>query len=138
MRIEGGMIITKRELSQLYYLNREIEEDKRKLEELRTAAAGGAAKITGMPHVGGAGRSGENYAILIAEQEELIAAKTKQTIIEYNRLNRYIVSVDDSFMRQILSYRYINGYTWQQIAMRIGGNTADSVRMAHNRFLQNS
>lgn len=128
--------MTKRELSQLYWLNREIEEDKRKLVELETAAEGGAAKITGMPHVSGNGRSLENYAVLIAEQRDLIDTKIRKTVILYNRLNRYIATVSDSLMRQILTLRYVNGMSWVQVAMSIGGgNTADSVRMAHDRFL---
>ena len=129
--------MTKRELSQLYWLNREIEEDKRKLTELEAAAEGGTAKITGMPHVSGNGRSIENYTVLIAEQRDLIEAKIRQTVILYNRLNRYIATVPDSLMRQILSLRYINGLSWFQVAQHIGGgNTADSVRKAHDRFLQ--
>lgn len=121
----------------MYWLNREIEDDKRKLEELKAAADGGTAKITGMPHVGGNGRSLENYSILIAEQRELIEAKIRQTVILYNQLNRYISSVPDSLMRQILSLRYVNGMNWTQVAMHIGGgNTPDSVRMAHDRFLK--
>ena len=129
--------MTKRKLSQLYWLNREIEEDKRKLAELETAAEGGAAKITGMPHVSGNGHSLENYAVLIAEQRELIDTKIRQTIILYNHINRYIATVPDSLMRQILTLRYVNGMSWVQVAMSIGGgNTADSVRMAHDRFLR--
>ena len=128
--------MTKKELSQLYYLNREIEIEKRKLEELETAATSATAKITGLPHVGGVSKKTENYAILIAEQRELVELKIKQSIIEYNRLNRYINSIDDSFIRQILTLRYVNRLSWNQIAHHIGGNTADSVRMAHNRFLE--
>ncbi len=129
--------MTKRELSQLYWLNREIEEDKRKLAELETAAEGGAAKITGMPHASGDGRGLENYAVLIAEQRDLIDTKIRQTVILYNRLNRYIATVPDSLMRQILTLRYVNGLSWVQVAMSIGGgNTADSVRKAHDRFLR--
>jgi len=127
--------LTKKELSQLYYLNREIEIEKRKLEELETAATSATAKITGLPHVGGVSKKTENYAILIAEQRELVELKIKQSIIEYNRLNRYISSIDDSFIRQILSLRYVNRLSWNQIAHHIGGNTADSVRKAHDRFL---
>lgn len=128
--------MTKKELSQLYLLNREIEENKRRLEELRTAAEGGAARITGLPHAPSIGRGLESYAILIAETKELIRLKNQQLIIEYNRLNRYIAELDDSFMRQILSLRYINGLTWGQVAAHVGGgNTEDSVRKAHARFL---
>lgn len=129
--------MTKKELSQLYWLNREIEEDKRKLRELQVAADGGVARITGMPHVDGISRSVENYSILIAEQSDLIRLKVQQTIIEYNRLNRYISEIDDSLVRQILSLRYVNGFKWNQVALHIGGdNTADGVRKAHDRFLE--
>lgn len=128
--------MTKQELSQLYYLNREIEEEKRKLDELETAATNITTKITGMPHVTGASRKSENLSILVAEQRDLIELKVKQSVIEYNRLNRYIADVEDPLMRLILSYRYVNGLTWCQVAASIGGNnTADSVRVAHDRFL---
>lgn len=73
---------------------------------------------------------------MIAEQRDLIELKVKQSVIEYNRLNRYISETDDSLIRQILSYRYVNGLTWGQTAAHIGGNnTTDSVRMAHDRFI---
>lgn len=98
---------------------------------------GGVAKITGMPHVAANGSSVENHAILIAEQRALIDCLVKRSIIEYNRLSRYIASVRDCRMRMILSLRHIDGMSWTRIAMRIGGgNTADSIRMAHQRFLQ--
>lgn len=129
--------MTKNELSQLYWLNREIERDRKKLLELEQAASSGTAKLTGMPPIGGVGRTVEVYGILLAEQQELIDAKTRQCMIEYNRLNRYIASVEDSLMRQILELRYVNGLNWTQVAMSIGGNnTADSVRKAHDRFLK--
>ena len=44
--------ITKRELSQLYYLSREIEQDRKRLEELEAAAQGITQQITGMPPAG--------------------------------------------------------------------------------------
>ncbi len=129
-------MLTKKELSQLYWLNREIEEEKRKLEELKAAASGCTQKITGLPHVGGGDKVGD-LAILIAEQKDLVELMVKQSVMEYNRLNRYIASVEDAQMRMILSFRYVNGLSWQQVAFHIGGNnTADGVRKAHNRFLE--
>ena len=48
----------------------------------------------------------------------------------------FIDSVDDSRMRLIISYRIIEGYSWNEVADAIGGgNTEDSVRMAFNRFM---
>lgn len=130
--------MTERELKNLYYINREIAYQQQRLEELESAAQGGVAKVTGMPHVAANGSSVENHAILIAEQRALIDCLVKRSIIEYNRLTRYIASVRDCRMRMILSLRHIDGMSWTRIAMRIGGgNTADGVRKAHQRFLQN-
>ena len=132
----GGITLTKKELSELYWLNREIEEEQRKLNELEAAATNCTAKITGLPHISSA-HDKTGLAILIAEQKDLINLKVKQSIIEYNRLNRYITNVPDAQIRMIISLRYINGLSWQQIASSIGGgNTADSVRKKHDRFLK--
>lgn len=130
------LTLTKKELSQLYWLNREIEEEKRKLAELTAAASGGVQNITGLPHVGGGDKTG-NLAILIAEQRDLIELKVKQSVIEYNRLNRYIASVEDAQMRMILSLRYVNGLSWQQVAlhMDIEGD-GSTQRKQHNEFLR--
>lgn len=105
--------ITVKELSQLRHLSKEIKQDERSLK-------------------------GNNPSVSTTlEIEKMIERKKQSRMVEYNRLMRYISSVDDSFMRQILTLRYVNGCSWLQVAMRIGGgNTEDSVRMAHKRFLE--
>lgn len=130
--------MTKKELSQLYWLNREIEEEKRKLRELEAASTSSTAKITGLPHVSGAHDKIGDMAILIAEQRDLIDLKVRQSVIEYNRLNRYIAGVEDAQMRMILSLRYVNGLSWQQVAFAIGETDEQYPRRKHNKFLQES
>ena len=130
------MELTKKELSQLYWLNREIAEEKRKLAELEVAAAGSTAKITGLPHVTGAHDKVGDLAILIAEQRDLIDLKVRQSVIEYNRLNRYINGIEDAQMRMILSLRYVNGLSWQQVAFAIGESDEQYPRRKHGKFLQ--
>ena len=44
--------MTIKELSQLYYLNREIQQEQQKLAELRAAATNTTARISGLPGVG--------------------------------------------------------------------------------------
>ena len=66
------MKLTKKELSELYWLNREIEEEQRKLKELEVAATNCTAKITGLPHVSGVHDKIGDLGILIAEQKDLI------------------------------------------------------------------
>nr|WP_300186413.1 DUF1492 domain-containing protein [uncultured Agathobaculum sp.] len=130
--------MTKKELSQLYWLNREIAEEKRKLAELEVAAAGSTAKITGLPHVTGAHDKVGDLAILIAEQRDLIDLKARQSVIEYNRLNRYINGIEDAQIRMILSLRYVNGLSWQQVAFSIGESDESYPRRKHNEFLRKS
>lgn len=56
---------------------------------------------------------------------------------EVEEIDKWIASVKDSRMRQIISYKIVRGMSWIQIAHRIGGNvTADGVRMAFTRFMK--
>lgn len=118
-------------------MSREIKRDKRRLKELEALAEGTTQHLTGMPIAPGFGDKTARYAIEIMELKEIIECNMRRCMIEYNRLIRFISSVEDSQMRQILTLRYVNGMTWQRIATEIGGgNTEDSVRMALTRFLE--
>ena len=61
----------------------------------------------------------------------------KQTKVE---IEEFIDNIDDSLTRRIFEYRYIKGKvmpSWQTVAFKVGGgNTTDSVRKAHERFLR--
>lgn len=127
--------MTIKELSQLYHLNREIEQEKSRLRELETAATDTSAKISGLPHVGGLSDK-TAIAAQIADSKAVIEAKIALSVVEYNRLNRYINSVEDSLTRQILSLRFVNGLSWNQVAASIGeGYTACSVRQIARRYI---
>ena len=129
--------MTIKELSKLYWLNREIERDTARLKELYAKAISISSHITGMPHVPGITDKVGKYAGEIADLRGIVEANIQRCFYELNRLNRYIDGVDDPQMRLILSLRFINGLHWQQVAESIGnGYTGDGVRMACNRFLQ--
>lgn len=129
--------MTLKELSQLYYLNREIEMDQRRLEELRARSESpGSPRFDGMPRVKSNVSKVERYAEDIADLEAIIAAKQQQCIHERNRLERYINDIDDSRLRMIFKLRFVNGFQWPQVAAHIGGNnTAKSVSKACYRYL---
>lgn len=142
--------MTAKELSQLYHLNREIEQQKERLSQLvdkrdkwRSCSSvhtsngpGGTQRLEHVYYT-------ENSALMenpIAEEVEALRLKIKENLAkclrERQRLEEYISGVDDSEMRQILSLRYISGLPWAQVAAHISPYaTADSVRIAHNRFL---
>lgn len=129
--------MTKKELSQLYYLNREIEEQQRRLAELKAVATSCGAAITGMPKAHGISDKLAYYAVEMADLKALLDLNIKKCFYELNRLNRYINSIEDSQIRIMLALRYINGLSWRQIAFSIGGgNTEDSVFMMADRYLK--
>ena len=57
--------------------------------------------------------------------------KCLQTQIE---IEEFISNIDDSKLRQIFEYRYIDGFSWIQIG-HIKSSTTDAVRMLHDRYI---
>ena len=130
--------MTLKELSQLYYLNREIERDQERLEQLRTSvSAPGAPNYDGMPKSPSFENRLERYIAEIVDLEAIIQAKITQCLHERNRLERYIAEIPDSLTRQIFQLRFVNGLTWTQIAFSVcGGNTEEGVRKRVYRYLE--
>lgn len=131
--------MTLKELSQLYYLNREIEDLKNKISELEAKATDTSVKITGMPH--GADirdKIGETVANLDAYKTKLID-RHKRYSIELIRLNDYISACPDSLTRQILTYRFVNGLSWNQVAASVGSSiTCEAAKKIAYRYIRNN
>lgn len=130
--------MTIKELSQLYYLNREIERDKERLSVLRSKASSmGASGFDGLPKSGCLGGRLEQCIAEIVDLEVIIQAKITQCLHERNRLERYISDIPDSITRQVFQLRFVSGLPWAQIALSIGGgNTEEGVRKRVYRYLK--
>lgn len=129
--------MTKEEVSQIYYLNREIRKLQRKLEELRCSGLQ-SPKIDGMPRAPGrTGSPTERQGVAEADIEMkikqlLAAAKRKQ-----REIFEYIGSVDDSMIRMIIIFRCVDLCTWAEVAENIGGPmTAEAARKAFTRHFE--
>lgn len=111
--------MTAKELSQLCYLNREIDQ--------------AWQELTRLQHDTGDGTEG---AALVA-QTKALQEKIRRRGKERDRLRAYIDGVEDAQMRMILDLRFAKRLSWVKVAQRIGGpNTADGVRKACFRYLQ--
>lgn len=133
--------MTIKDLSQLYYLNREIEHDQERLEQLRARSVSlSTPKMDGMPHGSGSEKSKTDWLMAeIIDLEAIIDAKKIQCIHERARLERYIAEVPDSLTRMILTLRFVNNLPWKQVAYSIGGgNTPDSVKKQCYRYLDST
>lgn len=129
--------MTVKEMSQLYHLNREIEQLQQQLENIEAQAFKMTQTPSDSPRAPGASDKVGRYAVVIADLKDKIKNRKARCWDELNRLNEYIDGVDDSLTRQILTLRFMNGLSWQQVANHVGNNTADSVRMLCNRYLRN-
>jgi len=139
--------VTKKELSQLRYLNKEIELLKQQIDEAENAveiySASDVVEGTNPVwpyqkrtfHIEGV--AVPDYERRVERLRKKLQRRLEDLMNKREELEEYIETVPDSLIRMILTLRYINGLSWRQIANHIGGgNTADSVRMMHNRFLK--
>lgn len=88
-------------------------------------------KIEGVPYP----EFSRKKSILYSRKATLasLEAEIAETL---NKVEEFISGISDSRMRRIITMRYIENKTWNQIADQIGGgNTEGSIKMAFQRFM---
>ena len=67
----------------------------------------------------------------------LLNRRKIELLRQYREIRRFIDSIDDPLMRQIITLRYVQQKEWRDVAKEIGGkNTENSVRMMAKRFFE--
>lgn len=128
--------MTKRELSQLYWLHKEIEQQQEQLLRLESVATNCTSTISGTPGGGGYSDKIGNIVVKIDELKAKIEQNKQRCITEQMRLTDYINAIPDSLTRQIFRLHFIGCMAWPQIALIVGGgNTSESVRKRVYRYL---
>lgn len=130
--------MTLKELSQLYYLNREIAADQKRLDELNgMIGAPSTPPLSDMPRAPhGVESKVERLAAEIVDLQAIIAARQIQCIHERARLERWISDIPDSLTRQIFTLRFAECMSWAQAAGAIGaGNTPDRAKKICYRYI---
>lgn len=158
--------MTVKELSKLYWLNREVElnkmqladlekeleQDRERLAGLRRSLDGLASpKLDGMPHGSNVSSPVENTveqimmleAALTRKHDALvnltarISARQTLIILERDKLEQYIGAMEDAHMRQVFTLRFVNGLPWEQVAASLGpGYMGASVKKACYRYIR--
>ncbi len=129
--------MTIKELSQLYHLRREVEMDRQRLAALEERALPGAQRLSGLP--GSSWRQDKlgEMAVEIADLRAVIEQKLKRCLAEQQRLEAYIAGIEDSFVRQIFTCRFVEGLSWRQVADKVGRkNTAANLYKMAYRFVK--
>ena len=123
-------------LEQLKHLRREVDLLSQRIAELEYAAQGGVGRITGMPRSARRWDRTGDGAARIADLSERLEARRTRCMELLGALYEFIDGIGDSLLRQIFTYRYIDGDSWQRIATRVGGMEESGPRKMHNRFLE--
>ena len=119
------------QLKQLRYLKGEVILLTQRLERLET-------EITGNTRCRWRGRATLEYGAQLVALRDALAARRATCMAQLGALHRYIDSIDDSRMRQIMASRYVDGLSWKEVAARIGERDEQYPRRLHNRFLLQS
>lgn len=124
--------MTKAELSQIYYINKELKMWRKELERIQSKSFVKAQQITGMPFGTGKTDNTANRSVEEVEIQEMIANKLKEIESHRRKIMEYINNVDDSLLRQIIYYRNVSCMSWVKIGNELG-ISHDSARKIYSR-----
>ena len=128
--------MTKSDLEQIYYLNRELKMWETELERVRCKSLVGSP-LPGNSRGSGVSDKVADRAERIIELENRIIAKRDEIQRLRDEAVEYIYSIPDSLTRQIIYYRCVSLMSWRRVAYEVGGyNTAESVRQIYSRFMR--
>ena len=125
-------------LKQLNALRKGLVALRRQNEEITIKAdsiPGGNSN--GMPSAKSIANSKENKYQVYLDNKAKLDKRFEKMLKEYSETLNYINGIKDHTTYLIFYYRFVSGYSWNKVAMKIGGdNTGDTVRMQVNRYLQ--
>lgn len=133
--------MTRKELSQIYYLDKELKRCEENLAEIRASIQAKTQKITGMPHQNNGGNSNEveETVFRLLKAEQAVDGYQQAILIRKARILEWLSGLDDILLVQIVDYRCLKLLTWEEVAARVGGgNTAESVRKHFVRNIEKS
>lgn len=126
-----------KELSQLYYLDKLIQRDEQRLEDMRNRLTSISPKLSGMPGRPGAS---DNIGDSVPELVDLmrkIEEDRKAFDAEKAKLEHYLRCIEDTQIRLIFILRFVDLKSWAEVAVAIGGNnTEGSVKQTCYRYLR--
>ncbi len=131
--------MTKEELMQVYYMDKEIATWKEELEKLRRHTQPSAVRLTGFCRARGSlADKTADIAVEMAETERKIREKLLELEREKIKVMNYILGIEDPQTRLIFKLRCLNLLSWNAVADKVGGmNSEDSVKKRFYRHLKN-
>ena len=122
-------------LRQARAVDRRVDEATERVERLRAKLeAGRMSAVTGMPR--GGSSDWTQTADRLIELEQAVNARTRELVRWKQAAMAAIDAVEESRLREVLELYYIDGFTWEQVAERIGLRDVRWVYELHGRALK--
>ncbi len=127
---------TRKELEQIFYLNREIQMWENELDRLRTQSLIQSPQPSAI-HGSGVADKVAALAQKRVDLEQLILQQQSRLQQLKNNAVTYISTIPDSLTRQIVYYRCVLLFSWRRVAYEVGGdNSEENVRQIYSRFMR--
>lgn len=129
----------KQQLLQYRILKLEIEDLEDKLQNVKTKLVMDKVQASAIEY------PYNLYSLKICGLEEdaytqrlqlMLRRRIRKCKRERLEIEEYIDGIKDSRMRYIFTKRYIDGWTWIKISMRLGSSNEAYARLLHDRFLK--
>lgn len=133
----GKQKMTVHELSEAYYIQKIIDRYDDQIARLYASLEPGGMDYSGTPK----NPSPKNRMEEVVAKVDEIKRKKRLEEIKQNaaraKVDKFINECDNSQIRIILMYRFVDFLKWEAVAAKLGGNnTEDSVKKACYRFLK--
>ena len=109
-----------------------------KIDEKKRKADSATQNLTGQPSAKGRSDGKENTILSYIDDEKALEKICEEISAVHTEAFTYILSIDEPVTRLIFHYRFIDGYTWNEVATLIGGNTENSVKKAAYRYIKSN
>lgn len=121
--------MTAEELSEIYYINKEIKSLQLELADLKQKNFYKHSIIRNMPRGGGEFRDPNlEYVNSVMELEDMINYGLKKLQCQRKKINDFIESVGDPELRLIMRLRAINNMNWDDIGKEVGMDRRTAAR----------
>jgi len=129
--------MTKKELGQLFYLEKEIEFLEKQIQEIESKSVISSSVVSGENKNNITDKVGE-IATKLSDYRTLICITLEKLYHQRNMIEKYIETLDDSQLRLILRMRFIKFYNWGKIAHEIKAAGESTPRMMVENFFKNN
>ena len=105
-------------LSQYYWAKKDIESKQEEIKQLETLAE----YVSPRAESGGSGGASDKVGNLVAkivDEKDKLNQQIEELIVKRDEVKSVIHNVSDPVFRQLLTLRYINGYTFERIAIEM-------------------